>query len=64
MLRGLWLRGYSFRDSYSLRCHRHGIEIGAVAHAMGHSVAVHSSSYRWASVATTAAAFERAFTDA
>ena len=62
--RGEWLRSYSFRDSYSLRCHRHGIEIGAVAHAMGHSVAVHSSSYRWASVATTAAAFERAFADA
>lgn len=59
--RGEWLRVYTFRDSYSLRCHRHGIEIGAVAHAMGHSVAVHSSHYRWASTATTTAAFEKAF---
>jgi integrase len=59
--RGEWLRPYVFRDSYSLRCHRHGIEIGAVAAAMGHSVAVHSSSYRWASQQTTPAAFERAF---
>jgi hypothetical protein len=32
-----------------------------VAMAMGHSLAVHSSSYRWASQATTAAAFEAVF---
>ncbi len=61
--RGEWLRPYVFRDSYSLRCHQRGIEIGAVADAMGHSVAVHASSYRWASVRTTVAAFERAFAD-
>lgn len=59
--RGEWLRPYAFRDSYSLRCHRFGVEVGAVAMAMGHSLAVHSSSYRWASQATTAAAFEAAF---
>ncbi len=59
--RGEWLRPYAFRDSYSLRCHRFGVEVGAVAMAMGHSLAVHSSSYRWASNATTAAAFEAAF---
>jgi integrase len=58
--RGEWLRPYAFRDSYSLRCHRFGVEVGAVAMAMGHSLAVHSSSYRWASQATTAAAFEKA----
>jgi integrase len=58
--RGEWLRGYTFRDSYSLRCHRYGIEVGAVASSMGHSVAVHSGSYRWASEATTAAAFQKA----
>jgi integrase len=58
--RGEWLRPYAFRDSYSLRCHRFGVEVGAVAMAMGHSLAVHSSSYRWASHATTAAAFEAA----
>jgi hypothetical protein len=59
--RGEWLRPYAFRDSYSLRCHHFGVEVGAVAMAMGHSLAVHSSSYRWASHATTAAAFEAAF---
>jgi integrase len=59
--RGEWLRPYAFRDSYSLRCHRFSVEVGAVAMAMGHSLAVHSSSYRWASQATTAAAFEAAF---
>lgn len=58
--RGEWLRVYTFRDSYSLRCHALGIEVGAVAQAMGHSVAVHSSHYRWASTATTTAAFEKA----
>jgi len=59
--RGEWLRPYAFRDSYSLRCHRFGVEVGAIAMAMGHSLAVHSSSYRWASHATTAAAFEAVF---
>lgn len=58
--RGEWLRPYAFRDSYSLRCHRFGVEVGAVAMAMGHSLAVHSSSYRWASHATTASAFAAA----
>jgi len=58
--RGEWLRAYTFRDSYSLRAHGYGVEVGAVASSMGHSVAVHSSSYRWASEATTAAAFRNA----
>lgn len=58
--RGEWLRAYTFRDSYSLRAHRYEVEVGAVAASMGHSVAVHSSSYRWASEATTAAAFRKA----
>ncbi|WP_411876850.1 site-specific integrase [Vulcanococcus limneticus] len=62
--RGEWLRPYTFRDSYSLRCHQRGVEVGAIAAAMGHSLAVHASSYRWASEATTAAAFEKAFTEA
>ncbi len=60
--RGEWLRPYTFRDSYSLRCHQRGVEVGAIASAMGHSLAVHASSYRWASEATTAAAFDAAFT--
>ena len=54
---GEWLRPYVFRDSYSLRCHRRGIETGAIASAMGHSLAVHSSSYRWADETQTAQAF-------
>ena len=58
--RGEWLRPYSFRDSYSLRCHRQKIEVGAVADAMGHNLEVHARSYRWASTATTAAAFAEA----
>ena len=58
--RGEWLRTYTFRDSYSLRAHGYEIEVGAVAASMGHSVAVHSSSYRWASEATTAVAFRKA----
>jgi len=58
--RGEWLRAYTFRDSYSLRAHGYEVEVGAIASSMGHSVAVHSSSYRWASEATTAAAFRKA----
>jgi len=61
--RGEWLRPYTFRDSYSLRCHHRGVEVGAIASAMGHSLAVHASSYRWASEATTAAAFDEAFAE-
>lgn len=62
--RGEWLRPYTFRDSYSLRAHQQGIEVGSVALSMGHSVAVHSSNYRWASEQNTAAAFAAAFADA
>ena len=57
---GEWLRVYTFRDSYSLRAHRYKVEVGAIAASMGHSVAVHSSSYRWSSEETTAAAFKDA----
>jgi len=41
-----WLRGYSFRDSYSIRCHREGKPVASICDAMGHSEAVHSRSYR------------------
>jgi len=50
---------YSFRHSYSLRGHRLGIDPGAMAHSMGHSLEVHLRSYPWASASNTAAAFER-----
>jgi integrase len=58
--KGEWLRPYTFRDSYSLRCHRYKLEVGSIARAMGHSIAVHSSSYRWSSDDDTAAAFAQA----
>ncbi len=51
---------YSFRHSYSLRGHRLGIDPGAMAHSMGHSLEVHLRSYPWASASNTAAAFARA----
>jgi len=51
---------YSFRHSYSLRCHRVGIDAGSAATSMGHSLEVHLRSYPWASEAGTASAFARA----
>ena len=51
---------YSFRHSYSLRCHRLGIDAGSAAASMGHSLEVHLRSYPWASAAGTASAFARA----
>ena len=51
---------YSFRHTYSLRGHRRGIDPGAMAHSMGHSLEVHLRSYPWASACNTAAAFARA----
>ena len=62
--RGEWLRPYTYRDSFSLRCHQQGIEVGSIALAMGHTLAIHSSSYRWASEKNTAAAFAEAFAEA
>ena len=41
-----WLRGYSFRDSFSIRCHREGVAVASICSAMGHTEAVHSRSYR------------------
>ena len=40
------LRPYSFRDTYSIRCHREGVPVASICDAMGHSEAVHSHSYR------------------
>lgn len=50
---------YSFRHSYSLRGHRLGIDAGAMAHSMGHSLEVHLRSYPWSSASNTAVAFAR-----
>lgn len=60
---GEWLRPYSFRDTYSLRCHRQGIELGAICSAMGHNIEAHGRSYRWESERTTSAAFAAAFAE-
>ena len=59
--RGEWLRPYVFRDSFSLRCHQRKVEVGAIARAMGHSLSVHSSNYRWASDEGVAEEFATAF---
>ena len=56
---GMWLRPYSFRDGYSVRAHRHGIETAQICRAMGHGIAAHSRAYESATDATTREAFER-----
>ncbi len=58
--RGEWLRVYSFRDTFSLRCHRQKIELGAICAAMGHNLEAHARAYRWESQQTTAKAFASA----
>ena len=55
---GLVLRPYVFRDSYSLRGHLKGIPASQMSDAMGHSLAVHSSSSVWSEARSTAAMFE------
>jgi integrase len=58
---GKRLSCYSFRHSYSLRCHQTDeIPVGEIALAMGHSIEVHCRSYPWSSEAGAVAAFERA----
>lgn len=59
-LEGRRIVPYSFRHTYSLRGHRRGIDAGAMAQSMGHSLEVHLRSYPWASASNTAAAFARA----
>jgi integrase len=58
---GQRLSCYSFRHSYSLRCHQTNvIPVGDIALAMGHSIEVHCRSYPWSSEAGASAAFARA----
>jgi integrase len=45
---GEWVRPYSFRNSYSVRAHNTGHLNSVVCTAMGHSLAVHSTSYEYA----------------
>lgn len=61
--KGQRLTPYSFRHGYSLRCHSaRVIPVGDIALAMGHSLAVHCSSYPWAHEEGAAASFDRART--
>jgi integrase len=58
---GKRLSCYSFRHSYSLRCHQTNVSpVGEIALAMGHSIEVHCRSYPWSSEAGASAAFMRA----
>ena len=51
---------YSFRHSFSVRGHQLGIDSGAMALAMGHSLETHCRSYPWATESGAASAFEKA----
>ena len=53
-----WLRVYSFRDGFGVRCYREGLDKTVIAAAMGHSIAVHERSYRQITEAIKARAFE------
>lgn len=46
---GLWVRPYSFRNSYSVRAHNAGHHNDVICRAMGHTLDVHSSNYEWGS---------------
>ena len=55
---GKQLRPYSFRNSYSVRCHARNVPSAQVADAMGHSDLTHNAFYLTSTVDATAAAFE------
>ncbi len=57
--KGLWLRPYTFRDSYSSRCHRYGMEYAQICRAMRHSESAHSRAYRTATDKTMFDAFDQ-----
>ena len=57
---GKWLRPYSFRNTYSVRCHLRNVPSAQVADAMGHSDLTHNAFYLTSTVDATAAAFEAA----
>jgi len=58
--RGEWLRPYSFRDTFSVRAHGHGIEDTMIAAALGHSIEVHHRSYRTSEWRSVRSAFAKA----
>lgn len=53
-----WVRTYSLRDGFGVRCYREGLDKTVIAAAMGHSLAVHERSYRQITEAIKARAFE------
>ena len=53
-----WVRVYSLRDGFGVRCYREGLEKTVIADAMGHSLALHERSYRQITEAIKARAFE------
>lgn len=55
---GKWLRPYSFRNSYSVRCHARNVPSALVSNAMGHSDLTHNAYYLTSSDEATARAFE------
>lgn len=57
---GKWLRPYSFRNSYSVRCHARNVPTSLISDAMGHSDLTHNAFYLTSTVDATAAAFEAA----
>ena len=57
--RGEWLRPYTFRDTYSVRCHRLRFETAQICRAMGHGLAAHSRAYRSATDQTMFEAFDQ-----
>ena len=59
---GMDLRPYSFRNSYSVRCHARGIPSAMVAEAMGHSDKTHNEHYLTTTGRATAEAFISAVT--
>ena len=56
---GVHTRPYSFRNSYSVRCHLHGIPSAQVADAMGHSDLTHNTHYTTSTAASTSEVFDR-----
>jgi len=57
-----WLRVYSFRDTFSVRCHREGLDENSICAALGHGRAVHQRSYRTITDSIVARAFDRSAT--
>ena len=58
--KGVYLKPYAFRDSFSVRCTRKGINDAYASEVMGHSPEVHRRSYRTSRQEDVRATFRRA----